>query len=89
MAKFRFIHWLVGFLNSQSFFSFEWDQGNSSKNREKHGVSIEMIESVFQDEKFCILGQQYHPIVLEQRYGVIGKNYNGDILFVCFTIRNG
>ena len=51
MAKFHFIQWLISFLEASDFFIFDWDSGNSMKSEEKHGVTIEQIESCFLDEK--------------------------------------
>ncbi len=89
MAKFLYIEWLVEFLISQIDFIFEWDDGNSSKSLEKHGVENELVESIFHDSNLLALGEQFQPPVNEPRYGIIGKAVNGDVLFVCFTIRDG
>ena len=89
MAKFRFIFWLLEFLQSQTEFIFEWDDGNSSKSSEKHGVDNAIVESVFDDNNLLALGEQYQPANSEARYGLIGRALDGDILFVCFTIREG
>lgn len=89
MAKFKFIYWLLEFLLSNEDFIFEWDEGNSTKNEEKHGVTLEMIESAFKDSSLLALGEQYQPIVDEARYGFIAKCATGEILFICFTIRSG
>ena len=89
MAKFKYIEWLLEFLISSSGFIFEWDEGNSSKSEQKHGITVEMIEAIFDDGNILALGEQYHPICDEDRYGAIGKTYSGEVLFVCFTIRSG
>ncbi len=87
MAKFRFVFWLLEFLQSHNVFEYDWDDGNSIKSIQKHGVENEMVESIFMDKKLLALGEQYQPKVNEARYGVLGKTTSGDILFVCFTIR--
>jgi uncharacterized DUF497 family protein len=87
MAKFRFVFWLLEFLQTQHVFEYEWDDGNSIKSILKHGVENEMVESIFMDDNLLALGEQYQPKVFEARYGVLGKTTSGDILFVCFTIR--
>jgi len=87
MAKFQYIEWLIEYLFSQVVFVFEWDDGNSSKIFEKHGIENEMVESAFYDLQLLVLGKQYQPIANEDRYGIIGKATNGDILFICFTFR--
>lgn len=89
MAKFKFIYWLVEFLLSGEDFIFDWDEGNLVKSENKHGVSLDMVESAFLDGSLLALGEQYQPIVNEDRYGIIAKCITGEILFICFTIRSG
>lgn len=89
LAKFKFIHWLVEFLLSDEDFIFDWDEGNSTKNEEKHSITIKMVESAFQDSSLLALGEQYQPSVDEARYGFIAKCRTGEILFICFTLRSG
>jgi uncharacterized DUF497 family protein len=89
MAKFKYIKWLVSFLEAYEIFIFDWDKGNSTKSDNKHGVTTEQIESCFLDDRILPLGVQYEPIVPEERYGILAKDYNGMVLFVCFTIRDG
>jgi uncharacterized DUF497 family protein len=87
MAKFRFVLWLLEFLQSHAEFIFDWDEGNSTKSASKHGVDNHMVESSFRDTNLLALGEQYQPKVDESRYGMIGRAETGQILFVCFTIR--
>lgn len=89
MAKFEFFEWLFGFFESSEDFLFEWDDGNSYKSQIKHKVETTQIESCFYDERILILGIQIEPKHLEPRYGIIAKDIEGKILFVCFTIRKG
>ncbi len=89
MAKFHFIYWLVEYLQSQTDFLFDWDEGNLSKSQDKHSVTVDMIESCFSDDQLLALGEQYSPPCNEDRYGMIGKTCNGVICFICFTIREG
>lgn len=89
MAKFLYIEWLLEFLLSQTDFIFEWDDGNSSKSLEKHGIDNDFVESTFNDSNLMALGEQFQPIVNEARYGILGRALNGEVLFVCFTIREG
>jgi uncharacterized protein len=90
LAKFQFVDWLVSFLESQDYFLFEWDQGNSSKNLNKHCLGTEDIEACFADRNILVLGQQYQPETKEGRYGIIARvPHRKKILFVCFTIREG
>lgn len=88
MAKFRFILWILDWIENQSSFSFEWDAGNRTKNLLKHGISIEDAESVFSEvEAIRVLGEQISPIVNEPRFGILGLTENFEHVFVCFTIR--
>jgi len=87
MAKFQYIGWLIEYLFSQVAFIFDWDDGNSSKIFEKHGIENKTVESAFYDLRLLVLGKQYQPTTNEDRYGIIGKAENGDILFICFTFR--
>jgi uncharacterized DUF497 family protein len=87
MAKFRFVFWLLEYLQSQTRMEFEWDDGNLLKSAQKHGVDCVIVESCFRDADLLALGEQYQPEVFEPRYGMIGKAETGQILFVCFTIR--
>lgn len=89
MAKFKYIQWLVSFLEAFDIFVFDWDAGNSIKSEKKHGVTIQQIESCFLDERILPLGLQVEPEVKEDRYGIIARDYDGKILFVCFAIRDG
>lgn len=89
MAKFKYIHWLLEFLLSNSDFIFEWDEANSDKSEEKHGVTTDMVESAFMDNNILPLGEQFQPKVNEARYGLISRAITGEILFICFTIREG
>lgn len=88
MAKFRFIEWLVDWFLEQEVFTFEWDEGNNTKSLEKHGITCEDAESVFdQLEAIRALGEQTTPRVNEPRYGIFGITTTGKSVFVCFTLR--
>ena len=88
MAKFKFVYWLLEFLQSKTDFTFDWDEGNLTKSKDKHGVTTDLVESCFEDCNLLALGEQYQPKVEEDRYGIIAKSIAGEIYFVCFTIRN-
>tara|TARA_Y100000780_G_scaffold232594_1_gene268653 strand:- start:324255 stop:324584 length:330 start_codon:yes stop_codon:yes gene_type:complete len=89
LAKFKYIEWLLEFLLSSSGFLFEWDEGNIEKSEKKHGVSTTMVESAFEDINILALGEQYQPKCEEDRYGILAKTFTSEVLFVCFTIREG
>jgi uncharacterized DUF497 family protein len=63
---------------------FQWDKGNRAKCQ-KHGVSIEVIESFFQNP-VAILPDETHSQE-EQRFLAIGKTGDGQAVFVVFTLR--
>jgi uncharacterized DUF497 family protein len=88
VAKFRFVQWLVEWLFSQNGFYFVWDQGNKTKSKEKHDVTVEEIEEVFEmNEALRALGEQISPEANEPRFGILGVTKSGRHLFVCFTLR--
>lgn len=88
MAKFKFAPWLIEWLEVQKIFSFEWDEGNSTKSLFKHGISIDETESVFfQPEAIRVLGEQVNPPADEPRYGIFGMTIKGKSVFICFTLR--
>ena len=88
MAKFAFVEWLIGWIERQDVFSFDWDEGNASKSRVKHGISCEEAESVFgQVGSIRVLGEQIAPKTDEPRYGLLGSTVSGKPVFLCFTIR--
>jgi hypothetical protein len=66
---------------------FEWDEGNSSKNLLKHGISIEECEQAFFSDPLLIADDTSHS-ELEERQNALGITRNGKPLFVSFTIRN-
>lgn len=88
MAAFRFIQWLLEWIENQPYFAFEWDLGNRTKNFIKHEITIDEAESVFgQIEAIRVLGEQVSPKVNEPRYGILGLTDSLKHVFVCFTIR--
>jgi len=48
MAKFKFIEWLLLWLQDTSRFEFDWDEGNSAKSVAKHGVTAAETEEIFE-----------------------------------------
>lgn len=87
MAQFIYVQWLVKFFESREF-DFEWDEGNETKNLEKHLIKNSDAEAVFYDPNLFVLGEQKFPIVNEERFGILGSTNSGRILFVAFTFRN-
>lgn len=67
---------------------FEWDEGNSRKNAEKHAVSQSEAEEVFFNEPLLILEDAKHSQV-EPRFHALGKTDDARPLHITFTIRRG
>ncbi len=65
---------------------FEWDEGNSRKNEEKHGVSQSEAEQLFFNEPLLVLGDGKHS-QREVRYHVLGKTDDVRLLHITFTLR--
>jgi uncharacterized DUF497 family protein len=66
------------------FSGFDWDRDNLEKCQ-KHGISAEVIESVF-DRPVAILPDETHSRT-EQRLRAIGKTAERRAIFVVFTLR--
>ena len=65
---------------------FEWDEGNSRKNAEKHGVSQSEAEQLFFNEPLLVLEDSRHS-QREFRYHALGKTDDGRLLHITFTVR--
>ena len=66
---------------------FKWDQGNITKNWEKHYVSTWECEQIFFNKPIIVQRDKKHS-KLENRYYVLGKTDIDRLLFLVFTIRN-
>ncbi len=65
--------------------SFEWDKGNSGKNK-KHKVDDKEAEEVFFDEKRYLFIDKVHSDN-EERLRIVGKTKANRLLFIVFTKR--
>ena len=65
---------------------FEWDDGNSGKNWDKHRVSDGECEQVFFNQPLVALPDPQHSFS-EDRILVLGKTDAGRRLFVVCTVR--
>ena len=65
---------------------FEWDEGNSGKNWERHRVSDGDCEQAFFNEPLLALEDSEHS-ELEDRILVLGKTDAGRKLFLVSTVR--
>ena len=66
---------------------FEWDEGNTRKNEEKHGVSQSEAEQIFFNEPLLVLGDGKHS-QREVRYHALGKTDDVRLLHITFTFRD-
>lgn len=66
---------------------FDWDQGNLSKNSEKHSVLHWECEQVFFNKPLLLYEDNKHSAV-ERRLYVLGKTDADRKLFIAFTIRS-
>jgi uncharacterized DUF497 family protein len=87
MAQFRFAVWLLYWYMRGNPFSFQCDEGNSSKNSLKHGLEREEIESVFYLKQAIPLGEQVRPQFKELRLCVVGPSSRDRMISVVFTLR--
>ena len=67
---------------------FEWDEEKNRINIEKHDVSFEQASTVFDDENAVYLPDDNHSNY-EERFYIIGLDFNRDKLTVCHCYRNG
>jgi uncharacterized DUF497 family protein len=65
---------------------FQWDEGNSQKSTDKHGVSQVEAEQVFQDHRLLVSDDVRHSR-LEHRFHALGVTTSGRRLHVTFTLR--
>jgi hypothetical protein len=65
---------------------FEWDKGNSDKNRIRHHVTQGECEQVFFNEPIVVSSDIKHSQA-EGRWYVLGKTDGERLLFIVFTIR--
>ena len=68
--------------------SFEWDEEKASANLEKHGVSFEEAQTVFDDPLYVDFYDPEHSYE-EHRYIILGESHQGRLLLVSYTERGG
>ena len=66
---------------------FEWDDGNLTKNWDKHEVSEGECEQVYFRQPLIIRRDKKHS-KLQNRYYVLGRTDAERLLFMVFTVRN-
>jgi uncharacterized DUF497 family protein len=65
---------------------FDWDDGNSRKSVDKHGVTEAEAEQVFARNRTLISHDVAHSQT-EARYQALGETIAGRLLHVTFTLR--
>lgn len=65
---------------------FEWDKGNSEKNK-KHNVEDKEAEEAFFDEDKIVYKDILHSKI-EERFILLGNTKNKRLLYVVYTKRN-
>ena len=66
---------------------FEWDEGNITKNWNKHDVSVLECEQVFFNQPLWVKRDKQHSD-FENRYYALGRTNRDRLLFSVFTVRN-
>jgi len=89
MAQWKFVEWLLIWLLETSHFDFDWDHGNKTKNVSKHGILLAEAEEIFKSGLALPLGIQVHPLMDEQRLGIVGPTFSGRMLQEVFVLREG
>ncbi|MCL1485931.1 MAG: BrnT family toxin [Marinobacter sp.] len=67
---------------------FDWDEGNSRKNVEKHGVGQSEAEEIFFNEPLLLLEDSKHSQA-EARFHALGETDDERLLHVTLTLRQG
>lgn len=68
------------------FEGFDWDPGNIAK-RQKHGISLVEIESVFRAPVLILNGKAHAELV--RRFWATGTTATGRKAFIAFAMRGG
>jgi hypothetical protein len=66
--------------------SFEWDEDKARVNVEKHGISFEETQTVFDDPLYVDFHDPEHSYE-EHRYIILGESRLGRLLLVSYTQR--
>jgi uncharacterized DUF497 family protein len=65
---------------------FEWDEGNTGKNRIAHAVENWECEQIFFNQSLLVLDDPNHSLT-EKRWAALGRTDSGRPLVVVFTVR--
>jgi uncharacterized DUF497 family protein len=73
-------------LDLKTIEGFQWDSGNSEKNKVKHNVTTNECEEVFVNLPLLLADDSKHSQE-EKRYYVLGQTNKGRRMFISFTVR--
>jgi hypothetical protein len=73
-------------INRTEIIGFDWDDGNSRKNSEKHVVSQSEAEEIFFNEPLLVLEDSKHSQA-EPRFHALGVTGDKRLLHITFTLR--
>jgi uncharacterized DUF497 family protein len=65
---------------------FDWDDGNSRKNVDRHDVHQAEAEQVFLDPRLLLSADERHS-ASESRFHALGSTAAGRLLQISFTLR--
>jgi uncharacterized protein len=65
---------------------FEWDDGNTRKSADKHGVTQAEAEQVFSNQPLLLKADMAHS-GQESRWQALGRTHGDRLLHVTFTLR--
>ena len=68
--------------------SFDWDPIKAELNKQKHNISFEEAKTVFDDPLAVLFDDEVHS-VYEPHEIIIGHSIQQQLVFVCFTERDG
>ena len=74
-------------INWTQVIGFDWDDGNSRKNADKHGVNQSEAEAVFFNEPLLVLEDKKHSHE-EHRFHALGQTDDARLVHVTFTLRS-
>ncbi len=72
-------------LKKLKFDGFDWDAGNRNKNKDKHDITCEEIETFFKSPLF--MAPDLGHSTIEQRFIVFGRSTNGRAMVGAFVFK--
>ena len=83
---FMYIMVIYNMLDFSQIEGFEWDEGNSRKSVDKHGVTQAEAEQIFFNDPLLVVEDVAHS-AHEPRLHALGRTDTGRLLHMCFTLR--